>query len=60
MVLLLEFCYPPGRRQNVGSREGRSILITKRLIIHVCGQPRRKHGAFIQTAALKSNRIISY
>ena len=60
MVLLLEFCYPPGRLQNVGSREGRSILITERLIIHVCGQPRRKHGAFIQIAALKSNRIISY
>ena len=60
MALLLGFCYPPGRLQNVGSREGRSILVTERLIIHVCAQPRRKHGAFMQIAALRSNIIISY
>ena len=37
-----------------------SILETERLIIHVCGQSRHKHGAVIRIAGLKGNRIISY
>ena len=47
-VVLLEFCYPPGRRHFGGGQEARSFLVTKGLIIHVCGQPRRKHGAVIR------------
>ena len=59
-ILLVEFCYPPGRLQNVGALEGRSILVTERLVIPVCGQSRLKHGAVIRIAGLKGNRIISY
>ena len=60
-ILLIEFCYPPGRLQNVGGgREGRSIIATERLVIPVCGQSRRKHGAVIRIAGLKGNIIISY
>ena len=59
-VLFLGFCYPPSRLQNVGGQGGRSILVRERLIIHVCGQSRRIHGAVIRIAALKGNIIISY
>ena len=57
---LREFSYPPGRLQNVGGREGKTVLVTERLIIHVCGQSRHKHGAVTRIAALKGKRIISY
>ena len=46
--------------ENVGGQEGETILVTERLIIHVCGESRRKHGAVIRIAALKSTRIIFY
>ena len=59
-VPLLEFSYPPDRLQNVHSWEERSILVTERLVIHLCGQSRRKHVAVIIMAALMGNRIISY
>ena len=38
-------CRRPGELYKV-------ILVTERLIIHVCGQSRRKHGAVIRIAAL--------
>ena len=36
------------------------MLVIECLIIHECGESRRKHGAVIRITALKSNRIISY
>ena len=51
---------PLGSLQNVGSREGKTILVTERAIIHVCGQSTRKHGAVIRITTLMGNSIISH
>ena len=38
---------------NVGGWEGETILVTEHLIIYVCGESRRKHGAVIRITAPK-------
>ena len=38
----------------------RILLPSLRLVIHLCGQSRRKHVAVIIMAALMGNRIITY
>ena len=46
--------------KNKDFKSTSKCLVTERLIIHVCGGSRRKHGAAIRITALKGNRIISY
>ena len=45
---------------DVGGREGETILVTERLIIHSSGESRGKHGAVISITTLKGDRIISF
>ena len=44
---------------NVGGREGETILVAERLIIHSSGESRGKHGTVLSITTLRGDRIIS-